>query len=147
MEGLKITLGSFSEAMALQKAIGRALRGQKLDLQGASSDIIKRKEDGSIDVASVDLSEVGGIATTIMNLVLGAACSDEVENCLFACAGRCLIGQDKVDRDYFEKAENRANYYPIMIEIIKANCGPFLKGLGSSFGGLGQLLGKGPVSK
>jgi hypothetical protein len=127
---LKITLGSFAEAMALQKAIGRALRGMKIDLP---------------DNAKADLSpdSIGDILGAVLNV----ATSDEVETALFACAGRCLIGQDKVDKDYFEKAENRQNYYPIMIEIIKANCGPFIKGLGSSFGGLGQLLAKSPASK
>lgn len=125
MEGLKITLGSFAEAMALQKAIGRALRGMKIELP---------------DSVKTDLSadSIGDILGAVLNV----ATSDEVESALFTCAGRCLIGNDKVDKDYFEKAENRQNYYPIMIEIIKANCGPFIKGLGSSFGGLGQLLGK-----
>lgn len=122
---LKITLGSFSEAMALQKSIGRALRGMKLDLP---------------DSAKADLSpdSIGDILGAVLNV----ATSDDVEVALFDCAGRCLIGTDKVDRDYFERPENRQNYYPIMIEIIKANCGPFIKGLGSSFGGLGQFLGK-----
>lgn len=144
---LKITLGSFAESMALQKAIGRALKGQRLDLGGLESDIIKKKEDGSIDLESVDLSGASGIATTLLNLVLGAACSDEVESCLFACAARCLFGQDKVNRDFFEEEKNRPYYYPIMIEIIKANCGPFIAGLGSSFGVLGQILAKSPMSK
>lgn len=127
---LKITLGSFSEAMSLQKAIGRALRGMKLDLP---------------DSAKADLSP--DAIGDILGAVLNVATSDDVEAALFSCAGRCLIGTEKVDRDYFERPENRQNYYPIMIEIIKANCGPFIKGLGSSFGGLGQLLGKGPVQK
>jgi len=144
---LKITLGSFQEAMALQKAIGRALKGQKLDLSGASSDIIKKDAAGNIDVGNTDLSGAGGIATTIFNLLLGPACSDEVESCAMACAKRCLYGLDKVDLDFFEQEKNRSLYYPIMIEVIKANCGPFIKGLVSSFGDLGAIFAKGLIQK
>jgi hypothetical protein len=135
--------------MALQKALGRALKGQKLDLGGIYSDILKKDDAGNIDVASVDLSGIGGIATTILNLLLGPACSDEVESAAMTCAKKCYteVGKEKIDMDFFEKEENRSLYYPIMIEVIRANCGPFIKGLISSFGGLGQLLAKNPFVK
>lgn len=142
---IHIEPASFQDAMALQKALGRALKGQKLDLGGISSDIIKKDATGAVDVASVDLSGAGGIATTIFNLLLGPACSDEVESCAMACAKKCYIepGKEKIDADFFEKPDNRPLYYPIMIEVIKANCGPFIKGLVSSFGDLGAILGNG----
>ena len=144
---IHIEPASFADALALQKALGRALKGQKLDLGGISSDVIKKDASGKIDIASVDLSGAGGIATTVFNLLLGPACSDEVESCAMACAKRCLYGLDKVDLDFFEQEKNRSLYYPIMIEVIKANCGPFIKGLVSSFGDLGAILGKGLTQK
>jgi hypothetical protein len=146
---IHIEEASFQDAMALQKALGRALKGQKLDLSGASSDIIKKDAQGNIDVASTDLSGAGGIATTIFNLLLGPACSDEVESCAMACAKKCYTeaGREPINAEFFEKLDNRALYYPIMIEVIKANCGPFIKGLVSSFGDLGAIFAKGLTQK
>lgn len=139
---------SLQEALALQKAIGRALKGQKIDLGGVSSEVIKKDAAGNIDLASVDLSEAGGIATTIFNLLLGPVCSDEVESAALTCAKRCYVetgSKEPVDIDFFEK--HRDLYYPVLFEVIKANCGPFIKGLVSSFGDLGAILGKGLTQK
>lgn len=125
MEGLRITEGSFSEALALQKAIGRALKGTRLDLPA----------DTKTEIPQDMFSD-------ILTAVLGVATSDEVEACLFECAKRCLMGTETINRDYFEKVENRKNYFPIMVEIIKANVGPFIEGLSSQFAGLAGILGK-----
>ena len=123
---LVITPAPFSDALALQKAIGRAIKGTKLDLP----------KDAEIEM---NLDNIG----SIIDMVLGVATSDEVEGCLLACASRALYGPTKepVSRDFFEKIENRELYYPIMVEIIKANVGPFFKGLGSQFSGLAGKLG------
>jgi hypothetical protein len=146
---IHIEPASFAEAMTLQKAIGRALKGQRLDFGGVSSDVVKMDADGKIDVASVDLSGAGGIATTIFNLLLGPACSDEVEAAAMVCAKRCYAeaSREAITADFFEKPENRGLYYPIMVEVIKANCGPFIKGLVSSFGDLGAIFAKGLIQK
>jgi hypothetical protein len=146
---IHIELASFQDAMALQKALGRALKGQKLDLSGVSTDVVKKDEAGNVDLSSVDLSGAGGIATTVFNLLLGPACSDEVESAAMTCAKKCYVEntKEKIDLDYFEKPDNRPNYYPIMIEVIKANCGPFLKGLVSSFGDLGAMFAKNLIPK
>lgn len=118
---LMITPASFSEAMALQKAIGRALRGTKLELPENMT-------------AQIDPSTFGDI----IGAVLGVATSDDVEAALFACSSRALYGPTKepVNRDFFEKVENRELYYPIMIEIIKVNVGPFFKSLISKYADL-----------
>ena len=123
---LKITPASFSDAMALQKAIGRALKGTKFTMPTMVKDA-----KGDIDLGKSDIDLVG-----VIDLVLGVAVSDEVQACLFACSARALLGQDKIDADFFEKVEHRELYYPIMVEIIKVNVGPFFKGLASKFGAL-----------
>jgi hypothetical protein len=131
---LKITPASFAEAMALQKAIGRALKGTSFKMPSIVTDA-----SGKVDLEKSDVDLAG-----IIDLVLGAAVSDEVQACLFVCSARALLGQDKIDQDFFEKVENRELYYPIMVEIIKVNVGPFLKGLVSKFGALGALAGSSP---
>ncbi len=121
---LKITEGSFAEANALQKAMGRALKGNNIELP----------ENMSKDLSDV---EIAGM----IDAALSVAISDDVENCIFECAKRCLIGTEKVTRDYFENVEHRKDYYPIMFAIAKANLEPFIGGLLSQFGGLGAKLG------
>ena len=123
---LKVTASSFADAMALQKAIGRALKGTSFKMPS-----IITTADGKVDLEKSEVDLAG-----IIDLVLGAAVSNEVEACLFACSARALLGQDKIDQDFFEKVENRELYYPIMVEIIRVNVGPFLKGLVSKFGAL-----------
>ena len=123
---LKITPASFTDAMALQKAIGRALKGTSFKMPSIVTDA-----SGKVDLEKSDVDLAG-----IIDLVLGAAVSNEVEACLFACSARALLGSDKIDADFFEKVEHRELYYPIMVEIIKVNVGPFFKGLASKFGAL-----------
>jgi len=120
---LKITPAGFQDALSLQKAIGRALRGNKLNLPESLS-------------ADMSMTEITGL----IDAILSVAVSDEITDCLFACSSRAMLGNDKIDRDFFEKVENREHFYPIMIEVIKVNVGPFFKALISKFGGLGQVI-------
>ena len=115
-EELLISIGSFQEGMALFKAVARALKGNKINLP---------------ESVAADLS--GNQIGSILDLLLSVISDDEIEKCLFDCAKRCVIGKDreKVDQDYFDKAENRQNYIPIMLEVAKTNLAPFFQGLTS----------------
>lgn len=126
---LKITPAGFADAMALEKAIGRAIKGTSFSMPKIVTDAAGKVD---LEKSNIDL-------TGLIDLVLGAAVSDEVQACLFACAGRALLGTEKIDEAFFEKIENRELYYPIMVEIIKVNVGPFLKGLASKLGGLAGI--------
>jgi hypothetical protein len=127
---LRITPASLSDALALEKAIGRALKGTRLELP----------ETVTAEVTTDMFSDIIGA-------VLGVATSDEVEACLFKCAERALVGTVRVDRDFFEDVENRQYYYPIMVEVIKENVGPFFKGLGSQFAAFLPMAGKNQQQK
>lgn len=126
---LTISPASFEEAMDLQDAIGKALKGTKLELP----------EDTTADLSPDSFGDIIGAA-------LGVATSKEVRNALFACSARAVYGpaKEKVDRDFFEKEENRGLYYPIMVEVIKKDIGPFIKGLALKFGALDLLKGNNP---
>ncbi len=120
---LRITPASFDDAMALQKAVGRSLQGSKLELPGSID------EEMSTDTLS-----------DVINMVLSVAVDDDVEAALFKCCERALVGDEKINRDYFEDADNRQHFYPIMIEILKVNLAPFFKNLLSSFGVTGKKI-------
>ncbi|MGO8695998.1 MAG: phage tail assembly chaperone [Rectinemataceae bacterium] len=122
---LRITPASFADASALQKAIGRALKGSRFDLS-------------SLPGSSTEELPAGFLESAI-GLILSVAVSDEVEDALFRCSERALLGTEKIDRDFFEAAEHRELYYPIMYEVITVNVGPFLKGLASKFGALAGI--------
>jgi hypothetical protein len=116
---LQITKATFDDAFDLQDAISRAVKGNRLNVpEGMESDI---------DVSS------------FLDAALSTISSRDVRDCLFRCAERALYDNQKINKDFFEKEDNRELYYPIMIEIVKENVGPFITGLLSSFGGPGQI--------
>lgn len=121
MEGLHITPSSFSDAMALQRAVAFALTKSSIQINTGILD----GED--IDAGSLD---------TIIKMILQVGISEEIERCLFVCAERVLYKSAKVDRDFFEPVENRELYYPIMLEIARVNLAPFFKKISSTLTGL-----------
>jgi hypothetical protein len=123
--------------MELQDAVGEALKGSKMDFRGLGSVL----GDGGIEnVLDGDIGELSGPIESIIGMVLSVVTSRRVKNALFKCAEKALMGEDKINRDFFDAVENREFYYPIMTEVIKVNLGPFFKSLGSLFGGPGNLL-------
>jgi hypothetical protein len=135
---LLITPSSFSDAMALQRAVASALKRTKIDLDGLSGDVLPEKTEGGFDLEKLDLSKLSGVVDTIAGLVLNLVTSEQLETCLFKCAERAVFGTTrlKVDREFFEEVENRKYFYPIMVEVIKVNVGPFFNLAGSMFSGL-----------
>lgn len=131
-QDLLITPASFADAMALQVAIGKALKGSKINLSGLSENL----QD------EVEIDKLSGTVETLANLALSVATNQEVSDCLFKCAERAVFGpnKDKIDKDFFEPVENRKLYYPIMIEIIKENVGPFFGGVSSLLNGLPGMI-------
>ena len=133
---LLITPASFRDAMALKKAIADALRknGIKIDVAGVS-----------VDEENPLATEIG--SETIGNLIenaMAVATDPKVGECLFTCCESVVFGpkREKINEEYFDKPENRRYYYPIMIEVIKANLGPFFKSLGSVLSDRGGLMSK-----
>ena len=118
-----ITPGSFEEAMRLKDAVSKAItrQGIRLDLSGL---------DGG-DIMNTPVEKVGGIIEN----VLAVDSDPEVRVALFSCAARATYGKDreKITVDFFEPVERRELYYPIMVEVLKVNLGPFFKNLLSKF--------------
>jgi len=119
---LNITPASFRDALSLQKAIARALKGTDLDL----------------DTSMID-GDGNGI-NAVITASLSVITSDEVEEKAFKCCERALYDNEKINYDFFEKEENRELYFLIMIEVLKVNLVPFFKGLSSKFSGIKETI-------
>ena len=125
----------FEDAMELQEAVADALKGAKLDLNGVSEALA----NGG-DILEADVGKLSGPLESIIGMALSVITSKRVKQALFKCCETVIVGDDKVNRDFFEKVENRELYYPIMMEVVKVNLGPFFKRIGSLFGGPGSLI-------
>jgi hypothetical protein len=112
---LRVTPASFELADELQNEVMRALE----------------KSDITLDTE---------IDANILNPLLSVAGSKEIKKLLFECCKTVLFGEETVNKDFFEKVENRELFYPIMIEVMRVNLLPFFQGLLSQFQGGGGIL-------
>ena len=108
---LEISLASFSEANALNKAVASELKGLKID-------------------RDLDLED----PNFIKDAVCTAIASDKIMGCLDACIKRCTYDGIKIDKDTFEPEENRQDYFIVYKEVLIETIRPFLKSLLSQFG-------------
>lgn len=126
----------FEDAMELQEAVADALKGAKLDLNGVSDALA----NGG-DILEADVSKLSGPLESIIGMALSVITSKRVKQSLFKCCDKIvLVGDENVNREFFENVDNRELYYPIMMEVVKVNLGPFFKRIGSLFGGPGSLI-------
>lgn len=123
---LQITPAAFSVAMALQKAVMKAVKGSRFDIGTSLEDM-----DASV----------------LIEAVLSVASDDGVEALLFKCAERALLGGEKIGRDFFEDVGNRRYYWQIMAEIVKVNLGPFFEGVVSRLSAIVPLMETGKPRK
>jgi hypothetical protein len=119
---LNITPASFAEVMELKSAVLRAVSAQKPSVG-----------ENILDVLNTKTELTGEMLDSILQAALSVAADKEVERLLMACARRATIGGIKPDAEYFEDANNRADYYPAMFYVLKENLAPF-------FGGVFSLL-------
>lgn len=128
---LKVTVSSFSETMELMKVLSDSMKegGITFSLSGF-------KFEGDIEIGDIG---------PVVEAALSVATSSEVREALFKCAKRALIGDNKVDKDFFENPDNRQYYFPVMIEIARVNLAPFfgiLNSWSASLSGLKDLFQK-----
>ena len=98
----KINEASFAEAMRLKNAVYSAIAG-KIDFTA----------DGSL-----------------MKMLLLIDSNVDVQDALFACMARCMIGNEKATRDSFEG--HFSDYTAMLQALIEVNLLPFLESLLSS---------------
>lgn len=133
---LEITPAPFADALELKRSIGEALNKKKLEISGLNVDLDKL----------VETEITGDLLGSLLQPVLSLINSREVERDLMICAKRALYDNHKIDSDFFENIDNRALYFPIMLEIAKVNIGPFFQGLFSQLKGATKKFTNTPKS-
>jgi len=121
---LLIVVAPFADSKALYQAMLREVKSMKMD------------PNAEIDV------------NFFKEIFCAALSSKEIEECLWVCFKRCLInGTDKVTEEYFEKTENRDDYFAICFEVAKENVLPFTKSLYAQYAHIFEQLKvlKGPA--
>lgn len=108
-----INVAPFRDAMALKNIIGKELvaTGGRIDLR----------------------SDVTAVMLTIDS-------SEAVYKALFVCLSRCTYNSQKIIEATFESEAAREDYYEVVVECLKANLSPFLKGLLSKLKELENLF-------
>ena len=131
IDGIELTISpaSFGEVMGLQLAITKALKEHGIKFDLSSLDM------GAENLMKMELGDIGWIIEPVLTL----ATDETIRKHLFDCSKRGLFGKSKIDEDFFEVPENRKYFYPIMIEVLKVNIGPFFGLVSSLFSRLGSL--------
>ena len=131
INGIELTISpaSFGEVMGLQLAITKALKSHGIKFDLSSLDL------GAENLEKMELGDIGWIIEPVITL----ATDEEIRKHLFNCAKRGLFGKYQINEDFFEDTDNRKYFYPIMIEVLKVNIGPFFGLVSSLFSRLGSL--------
>jgi hypothetical protein len=109
---VKINVADFISSMKLKKAIVEAVK------------------ESDVDIAKIDLDNLKvGAIDSILQIVLTADSSDNVQDAIFKCLERCTYNSEKITKDIFEPVEAREDYYEIVIACLKENLTPFFKPL------------------
>jgi hypothetical protein len=103
---LEATLGSFEECERLDEAV--------------------KAELGSLNFDNESL----------VGLFMRLSSSKAVKNALWPLLGRATYNGQKITKDTFESAKERADFFPVAQEVLVFNLRPFVQNLGSQFAGI-----------
>lgn len=127
---VKINVAPFGAAMKLKSAIQKKYAETGIEIAG--------------DFKELKLSELDLSIDKIAQLAMALDSSEEIYRALFDCLIRCTYNGEKITESTFEPVEAREDYYQIVIECLKVNFTPFLKGLASRLSGIAGSLVKNP---
>lgn len=118
---VKVIPASFAVSMKLKNTIMTTLAKNGIDLKGFDVSKMSLKQEINADLLN-----------TLITTVMAVDGNDEVVKVLFECMSVCTHDHERITEATFEDEGARGDYYPIAIEVIKANLLPFFKGLVSA---------------
>jgi hypothetical protein len=132
---LALSACSFQEGTKLMKAVAR-------EIKGVAVSIGMRDVKNLGDILSVRAGD--DVFNTIKNFAAGLLASEEIEAALWPCMERGTYTVNgvtsKINRDLFEDEKVRADYIPILREVLVYSLGPFSEGVGSLLKGIPQAV-------
>lgn len=126
---LQVTIASFEDADELAKIVARELLVVNFDLD-------------TLDFSALGEKDIN----TFKNVFFQLIASKPLAAQLWACAGKCLLNDERITKATFQPENMREHYFPCMLEVMKANLIPFFKGLGSLFSALSAPTSDAPKS-
>lgn len=104
-------LDAWNLTQAIAKQLGESLPGFKLD----SLDAEALQQD-------IDVGKMLGVVAQLIS-------SKEIFSLVWPCMKPCLYNEQRIEQDLFQDARTRPDFLPCVVEIIKLNVVPFIKGL------------------
>ncbi len=117
MAKIQINPAPFKDAIALKNSIEREIK-----LGGINTDTFKGKTIE--ETLRMDLAP-------FINILAAIDSSSEVNAAIMTCLERCTYNGEKITENTFNDVKAWEDYYPIVIDCLKVNLTPFLKGLAS----------------
>ena len=118
---LDLTLAPFEAGHKLLKAVMREIEQVNVSKEALSGEMNE------------------GALNTIKSLLARLIYSDAVEAALWPCMDRALYNNKRISKDLFEDEAARADYLPVVKEVLLFNLSPFTKNLTSL---LSEVMGK-----
>lgn len=103
---LEIKVGKYEECLELQQAIAEEAKGISLHMD-------------------TELEDPNFMKDIICSLIA----SKRIMNIVHQLLKNCTYEKIRIMGDVYEQESFREDFYEIVIEVIKANVGPFMKGL------------------
>ena len=126
---LDVSICSFTEGTKLMKAVSKEIKNTPISLGTNVADFFKAEVSSEI-------------LNTMKNIITSLLSSEDIEAALWPCMerGTYTVGGviRKINRDLFEDEKTRADYVPVLKEVLVYNLTPF-------FGGLKSLVKSLPV--
>lgn len=122
-KALNITLGQMAEVMPLYRSVVSEFKknGISFDLSGLKDVEVK---DGKVKLANLFpfiSQNLNGVINGFLDIVI----SKEVVDCVFVCARRCLLDNQRITPELFDNIEYREDFFLVMYHIICENLRPF----------------------
>lgn len=97
--------------------------------QAVASELAKGLPGFKVDGLDVDMMQKDLDLGKVIGVVCQLIASPGIYALLWPCFIPCLYNKQKIDRTTFDDEAARPDFLPCVVEILKANVLPFMKGL------------------
>lgn len=136
-QGAKVIINPapYKNAVALKNVILKEIIKNPLGL--------KLKETAETKTVLEKELDISDLLDYLKNTVIGIEISEEFNNAIFECLGKCTYDMKRITPDLFDDLpEAREDYYEILFKCVEENLRPFFKSLVSRWKALAPKIGE-----